>query len=152
MLAKIDTLCAERDRLRKEQGGPAKGPRWEEQVITPDGCGMTDIATDLRERFDFAVIWFLERYEVLPDEQSVTDLSDEDSKAVELLKTLSDTVDAIPPPLIEASETLRNAAPDLFEKMLMHGVQVVGFGFAPTTATEFLEVLNRTVERDMAKA
>jgi hypothetical protein len=25
MLAKIDTLCAERDRLRKEQGGPAKG-------------------------------------------------------------------------------------------------------------------------------
>jgi hypothetical protein len=25
MLAKIDTLCAERDRLRKEQGGPVKG-------------------------------------------------------------------------------------------------------------------------------
>ena len=25
MLAKIDALCAERDRLRKEQGGPAKG-------------------------------------------------------------------------------------------------------------------------------
>jgi hypothetical protein len=25
MLAKIDDLCAERDRLRKEQGGPVKG-------------------------------------------------------------------------------------------------------------------------------
>jgi hypothetical protein len=25
MLAKIDELCAERDRLRKEQGGPVKG-------------------------------------------------------------------------------------------------------------------------------
>jgi hypothetical protein len=25
MLAKIDTLCTERDRLRKEQGGPVKG-------------------------------------------------------------------------------------------------------------------------------
>jgi hypothetical protein len=25
MLAKIDSLCAERDRLRKEQGGPVKG-------------------------------------------------------------------------------------------------------------------------------
>jgi len=25
MLVKIDGLCAERDRLRKEQGGPAKG-------------------------------------------------------------------------------------------------------------------------------
>jgi hypothetical protein len=25
MLAKIDTLCAERDRLRKDQGGPVRG-------------------------------------------------------------------------------------------------------------------------------
>ena len=25
MLAKIDDLCAERDRLKKEQGGPTKG-------------------------------------------------------------------------------------------------------------------------------
>jgi hypothetical protein len=25
MLAKIDDLCADRDRLRKEQGGPVKG-------------------------------------------------------------------------------------------------------------------------------
>jgi hypothetical protein len=25
MLAKVDELCAERDRLRKEQGGPVKG-------------------------------------------------------------------------------------------------------------------------------
>jgi hypothetical protein len=113
---------------------------------------MTDIATDLTERFDFAIIWFYERYEVLPDGQSVTDLSVEDSKAVELLKTLSDTVGAIPPTLIEASEKLRDAAPDLFEKMLVHGVQVVGFGFAPTTATDFLETLNWTVQRDMAQA
>jgi hypothetical protein len=72
--------------------------------------------------------------------------------SVNLLKSLSDTVDAIPPALIEASEKLRHAAPDLFEKMLVHGVQVVGFGFAPTTATEFLEELMRTVERDMARA
>lgn len=112
---------------------------------------MTDIATDLRERFDFAIIWFYERYEVLPDGETVTDLSDEDAKAVELLKALLDTVDTIPPTLIEASETLRDAAPDVFEKLLMHGVQVVGFGFAPTTATEFLEALNRTVQRDMAQ-
>jgi hypothetical protein len=34
--------------------------------------------------------------------------------------------------------------------MLTHGAQVVGFGFSPVTATEFLEVLNRTVQRDMA--
>jgi hypothetical protein len=46
---------------------------------------------------DFAALWFLEQYEVLSDEQSVTDLSDQDSKAVEILNTLRDTVDAIPP-------------------------------------------------------
>jgi hypothetical protein len=115
-------------------------------------CVMTDIATDLRDSFESAIIWFYERYEVLPDGQSVTDLSDEDSKAVELFKGLLATVDAIPPALIKSSETLRDAAPDLFEKLFTHGVQVVGFGFTPTTATEFLEALNRTVERDMAQA
>ena len=88
----------------------------------------------------------------MPEGESVTDLSDQDSKAVELLKTLSETVDAIRRSLIETAEMLRDTAPDLFEKMLMHGVQVVGFGFAPATATEFLEVLNRTVQRDMAQA
>jgi hypothetical protein len=106
--------------------------------------GMTDIATDLRERFDFAIIWFYERSEVMSDGESDPDLSDEDAKAVKLLKALLDTVDTIPPPLIEASEKLRDAVPDLFERMLVHGEQVVGFGFAPTTATEFLEALNRT--------
>jgi hypothetical protein len=105
---------------------------------------MTDIAADLRGRFEFAIIWFYERSQVMSDSESDPDLSDDDAKAVELLKALLDTVDAIPPMLIEATETLRNTAPDLFEKLLMHGVQVVGFGFAPTTATEFLEALNRT--------
>jgi len=113
---------------------------------------MTDIATDLRGRFEFAIIWFYERSEVMSDGESVPDLSDEDAKAVELLKALLDTVDTIPPPLIEATETLRDTAPDLFEKMLTYGVQVVGFGFAPTTATEFPEVLNRIVQCDMAGA
>jgi hypothetical protein len=75
-------------------------------LVRCDERGMTDIATDLRERFDFAALWFLEQYEVQPDGQSVTDLPDQDSKAVELLKTLSETVDAIPPSLIEATETL----------------------------------------------
>jgi hypothetical protein len=111
---------------------------------------MTDIATDLRERFDFAMFWFLEQYEVLPDGQTVTDLSEENAKAVDILEMLGNTVDAIPPSLIKATETLRDAGPDLFEKTLIHGVQVVGFGFFPTSATEFLEVLNRTVQRDMA--
>jgi hypothetical protein len=28
-------------------------------------------------------------------------------------------------------------------------VQVVGFGFSPASAIEFVEILNRTVQRDM---
>jgi hypothetical protein len=113
---------------------------------------MPDIVADIRDRFEGAIIWFYERYEILPDGQSVSDLSGEDSKAAELFKALLATVDAIPPPLIKSLEALRNAAPNLFEKMLVHGVQIVGSGFTLTTATEFLEALNRTVERDMAQA
>jgi hypothetical protein len=113
---------------------------------------MTEIAADLRDRFEGAIIWFYERSEVMSDGESDPDLGDDDANAVELLKALLDTVDAVPATLIEASETLRQAAPDLFEKMLVHGVRAVGFGFAPTAATEFLEALNRTVERDMAQA
>jgi hypothetical protein len=112
---------------------------------------MTDIATDLGDRFEGAIIWFYERSEVMSDGESDPDLSDEDAKAVKLLKALLDTKDNIPPGLIKSSETLRDAAPDLFEKLFTHGVQVVGFGFAPATATELLEALNRTVERDMAQ-
>jgi hypothetical protein len=56
----------------------------------------------------------------------------------------------IPPSLIDATDRLRIAAPELFERTLMRGVQVVGFGFYPATATEFIEVLNRTVQRGTA--
>ncbi len=38
--------------------------------------------------------------------------------------------------------------PESFETALAHGVQVVGFGFFPASATGFVEVLNRTVQRD----
>jgi hypothetical protein len=53
---------------------------------------------------------------------------------------------------VDDSYNLRYTAPDLFEKTLMHGLQVAGVGFCPATATEFLEVINRTIERDMAQA
>jgi hypothetical protein len=79
---------------------------------------LIDIAADLRDRFEFAIIWFYERSEVMSDGESDPDLSDDDAKAVKLLKALLDTVDAIPPMLIEASETLQATAPDLFERML----------------------------------
>jgi hypothetical protein len=58
-----------------------------------------DIAADLRDRFEFAIIWFCERSEVMSDGKTDPDLSDDDAKAVELVKALLDTVDTIPPPL-----------------------------------------------------
>jgi hypothetical protein len=96
---------------------------------------MIDIATDLRERFDFAALWYLARHEVLPDKRTMTDLSDEDAEVVRILETLRDTADAIPPSLLKATETLHDADPEKFETTLLHGVRVVGFGFSPTCAT-----------------
>jgi hypothetical protein len=114
---------------------------------------MTDIASDLRARFDFAVLWFHEKCELDPnslldDEHTIVDLADDEARAVKILEILRDTIDAIPPSLIKETEELRDTWPELFETTLVHGVQVVGFGFFPTSATEFVKVLNRTVQRD----
>jgi hypothetical protein len=106
------------------------------------------IATDLKERFDFAAIWFLERSDVMHGAEA--ELPEEDAKAVELLDNLRDSVDAIPPSLIDETDRLRSADPELFERTLVRGVQVVGFGFYPATATEFVKVLNLTVLLDAA--
>jgi hypothetical protein len=66
--------------------------------------------------------------------------------------SLRDTVAAISPPLIRTAEALRTDAPGAFEKWLVHGVQVVGFGFYPTGATGFVQALNNSVEKDLASA
>jgi hypothetical protein len=79
---------------------------------------------------------------------TIVDLTDDEARAVKIFETLRDTIDAIPPSLIQETEELRDAWPELFETTLVHGVQVVGFGFISTTATGFVEVLNRTVQRD----
>jgi hypothetical protein len=110
---------------------------------------MTDFASDLRERFDWAMYLSLEAYEVLPDGKSFV-RSDEDERAIGIFQTLRDSVNGIPPPLIAAAEELCAAAPELFEKTLGQGVQTVGREFFPTSATGFVEVLNRTAQRDMA--
>ena len=75
---------------------------------------MTDIAGDLRERFDFAVYWFHEKCELDPgslldDEHTIVDLTDDEARAVRILETLCDTVDAIPPLLLKETEELRDA-------------------------------------------
>jgi hypothetical protein len=113
---------------------------------------MIDLATDLKQRFDWAVYVSLEAYEMQPDGKSIV-RSDERERAIDVFESLHDSVDAVPPPLIKAAEELRDAVPDLFENTLLHGLRVVGRDdFFPATATEFIEVLNRTIERHMASA
>jgi hypothetical protein len=111
---------------------------------------MIDIASDLKNRFELAALWFLERRDVMHGVEA--SLPDKDAKAVKILDILRDSVDIIPPSLIRTAEALRADTPDAFERWLVHGVQVVGFGFYPADATEFLRALNHTVEREMASA
>jgi hypothetical protein len=109
---------------------------------------MTDFITDLRERFDWAMYQCLEAYTVLPDGKSF-ERSDEDEYAIGAFERLLDSIDAIPPSLIQEAEEVRAAVPELFDKLLVHGVRVIGPRFSPSTATEFIEILNQTVQRDM---
>jgi hypothetical protein len=115
-----------------------------------DIAAELDIAADLKERLLGAELWFLEKWEmygVNPDGKSVPDvLTDDEKIAVDIFKILRGTVDAIPPALIKTTEELRAAGPEAFEKILVQGVQVVGLGFSPASATEFVEVLSRTVQ------
>jgi hypothetical protein len=51
-----------------------------------------------------------------------------------VFENLLDSVDAIPPSLIKVAEELCIAAPELFEKLLVHGIRVIGPDFTPTSA------------------
>jgi hypothetical protein len=102
---------------------------------------MADVATDLKQRFDWAMSVCLEAYEVLPDGRSF-ERSDEDELAIGIFERLCITVDAIPPSLIASAEQLRVVQPELFEKLLTQRIGAIGTSFSPANATEFLnEVL-----------
>ncbi len=109
---------------------------------------MADVATDLKQRLDWAMDVSLEAYEVLPDGRSFV-RSDEDERAIGIFETLHDTVDVIPPSLITSAEELRATAPELFEKTLVHWIGMVGSDFSPANAAAFVEILNWTVQRDV---
>jgi hypothetical protein len=59
---------------------------------------------------------------------------------------LRDSVDAIPPSLIQATEELRTAVRDEFEAALVRRIKLVGSEFLPACAAEFVEVLNKSVQ------
>jgi hypothetical protein len=72
--------------------------------------------------------------------------SDEDERAIGLFENLRDSVDAIPPSLIQATEELRTAVRDEFEAALVRRIKLVGSEFLPACAAEFVEVLNKSVQ------
>jgi hypothetical protein len=107
-----------------------------------------DFVSDLRNRFDWAAYQCLEAYVVLPDGKSF-ERSDEDERLIGVFENLRDSVDVVPPSLIKAAEELRAGVPEIFERLLVHGVREIGPDFTPTSATEFVEVLNQTIRREM---
>jgi hypothetical protein len=50
---------------------------------------LIDIAADLRDRFESAIIWFYERSEVMSDGDSDPDLSDDDAKSRRIIEGAS---------------------------------------------------------------
>jgi hypothetical protein len=106
---------------------------------------MTDLANDLRKRFDWAMYESLEAYVVLPDGKSY-ERSDIDERAIGLFENLFDSVDLIPPSLIQAAEAIRAAEPELFEKSLEQGMEAVRLNGSPSRATEFVEILTATTK------
>lgn len=98
---------------------------------------MTNLASDLRQRFEWALDLCLESYEVLEDGRSFI-RSDRDENAIPIFERLGETVDEIPGPLIASAEELRSAQPELFERRLEQAKRAVGDSFMPTCAAEFL--------------
>jgi hypothetical protein len=109
---------------------------------------MTDFASYLKTMFESTRSDRLDAYWVLPDGKSVK-YSDEDDRAIDILKILLATLDAVPPSLMTAAEGLRTTEPARFENALWRASGSVGYGFLPADATEFIEELNRIVQSDV---
>jgi DNA-binding transcriptional regulator of glucitol operon len=114
---------------------------------------MNDITTHLKDEFGLSQTDLLEYWEMKgglePDGMTIRDVStDEENRTFYLLKMLSNTVDAIPLPLVERSEELRRSQPERFEHSLLHMLKAVGYSFFPANAAEFVEELDRTVQSD----
>jgi hypothetical protein len=85
----------------------------------------------------------------LPDGKSII-RSDEDEQAIGVFRNLYDSVALIPPNLIKTAEELRSVEPDLFELTLIYGIRTIGPKYIPADATEFVKILNNSVQRPVA--
>ncbi|RTL77237.1 MAG: hypothetical protein EKK35_17900 [Bradyrhizobiaceae bacterium] len=107
---------------------------------------MKDIASDLKERFDYAAYFYLSAWERDPngliDEQIVYDYADAETQLIDTFETLRDSVDAVPESLIAAADKMRSTlGPEKFAGLVGDAIQNIGRGTLPKDATEFLEVI-----------
>jgi hypothetical protein len=112
---------------------------------------MMDIAADLKDRFSVVELDLLEKWEafgLLPDGKTIPDVWNEtEHRAMDILKACRETVDAVPSELMQATKAFLESNPVMFERTAMSLAQSIGFGFSPTNATAFCELLIQNLER-----
>jgi hypothetical protein len=112
---------------------------------------MTDIAADLKDRFWVVELDLLEKWEahgLLADGRSIPDVWNEDEhRAMDMLKTCRQSVDAIPDELMQATKMFLESNPVMFERTAMSLTGAIGFAFFPASATAFCEVLKENLQR-----
>jgi hypothetical protein len=101
-----------------------------------------NIVEDLKSRFQLIEEGFLER-----SHMEEVGLTDDEEQAVTLLRACYTSVDAVDAPLMKAAEGFLNSNPVIFERTAMHLTALIGFGFSPANATEFVQLLNDNMER-----
>lgn len=113
---------------------------------------MFDVANDLRERFGYAAYFYLSAWERDPDTiiEGNTIIREEDDLEeimIDTFEALRDSVDAVPETLINNTLELRSQIePEQFEKIVVESIQAIGAGSLPRDATEFVEILNRSLQ------
>lgn len=110
---------------------------------------MTDIANDLKERFDYAAYFYLSAWEHDPEmfidgnvivrDEAKSDFEDQ---MIDTFEKLRDSVDAISPVIIAKADELRTSVgQEKYEELVVSAIQNVGCTSLPKDATEFLESL-----------
>jgi hypothetical protein len=109
------------------------------------------IAADLKDRFWVIELGLLEKWEahgLLPDGKTIPDVwTESEHRAIELLKTCRESVDAMPGELMQATKAFLENNPVMFERTAMSLTSTIGFAFFPASAATFCEVLNENMQR-----
>jgi hypothetical protein len=116
---------------------------------------MTDIASDLKAGLDYAAYFYLSAWEHDPQtvikDNAITERDpareDHEIRMIEIFEGLRDSVDAIPLAIISKTKELRTAiGPEKYEALLIEATRRVGRTSFFKDASEFLEMLNSSMQ------